>query len=118
MNKRKEKRLGSVTVIVAVCLIGMLCFVALSIHRGLFMDRKQQVRSAADAAAMAAVEAVFLNWIYNKGLDPNGTAAAAATASAAAKGFSSPPPVVNIPPLSGPFAGKPGYAEVIITYSQ
>jgi Flp pilus assembly protein TadG len=118
MSKQEKKRVGSVTVMVSVCLIGLLSFVALSIDGGLFMDRKQQVQSAADAAALAAVEDLFLNWNYNKGLDPNGTAAAAAVASAAANGFSSPPPVVNIPPQAGPFAGTPGYAEVIITYSQ
>jgi hypothetical protein len=118
MRKQKEKRRGSVTVMVSVCLIGLLSFVALSIDGGLFMDRKQKVQAAADAAALAAVEDLFLNWIYNKGLDPNGTAAAAAVASASANGFSSPPPVVNIPPLSGPFTGMPGYAEVIITYDQ
>ena len=118
MRKQQEKRRGSVTVMVSVCLIGLLSFVALSIDGGLFMDRKQKVQAAADAAALAAVEDLFLNWIYNKGLDPNGTAAAAAVASASANGFSSPPPVVNIPPLSGPFTGLPGYAEVIITYDQ
>jgi hypothetical protein len=74
------------------------------------------VQSAADAAALAAAEDLFLNWNTNAGLDPSGTAQAAAQASAAANGF--PNPTVNIPPLSGPFTGLPGYAEVIITYSQ
>src|SRR5205085_1161079 len=29
-----------------------------------------------------------------------------------------PNPTINIPPLSGPFMGKPGYIEVIVNYSQ
>jgi autotransporter-associated beta strand protein len=118
MKEQKKGRRGSVTIMVCACLIGMLSFVALAIDGGLLMDNRQQVQSAADAAALAAAEDLYLNWNYNQGLDPNGTAKAAALASAAANGYSSPAPVVNIPPLSGPFTGLPGYAEVIITYSQ
>ena len=116
MKEQKKRRKGSVTVLVAVCLVGMLSFVALSIDGGLLMDHRQQVQSAADAAALAAAEDLFLNWNTNQGLDPSGTAKAAAQASAAANGF--PSPTVNIPPLSGPFTGQPGYAEVILTYNQ
>ncbi len=116
MRVQRQRRQGSVTVMVSVCLIGMLSFVALSVDGGLIMDNRQRIQSAADAAALAAAEDLFLNWRSNAGLDPNGTAKAAAMANAAANGY--PNPTVNIPPLSGPFAGKPGYAEVIITTTQ
>src|SRR5262249_19763683 len=73
-------------------------------------------QSAADAAALAAANNLFYNYRTNKGLDPGGTAAAIAATVAAADGF--PNPTVYIPPISGQFVGRPGYAEVIINYNQ
>jgi Flp pilus assembly protein TadG len=105
-----------VTLLAAFCLTVLVSFVAIAIDGGLLMDVRQKAQSAADAAALAAAEDLYLNTVANKGLDPAGTAAAAANASATSNGF--PNPTVNIPPLSGPFAGQAGYAEVIVSLSQ
>src|ERR1051325_1629941 len=110
MNAHRQKRFGSVTVQVAACLVVLLSFTALTVDGGLLMDQRQRVQSAADAAAVAAAEDLYLNWQTYHGSDSAGTAKAAAQASAAANGF--PNPTVNIPPQSGPFAGQAGYAEV------
>jgi Flp pilus assembly protein TadG len=105
-----------VAVLVAVCLTVLLSFVAIAVDGGMLLDSRRRVQAAADAAAMAAVEDLYLNWRTNQGLDPDGTAAAKAMDNAAANGFTNV--VVNIPPQSGYFTGKAGYAEVIVTYNQ
>src|SRR5207248_1044346 len=57
-----------------------------------------------------------------QGLDPTGSAKAAALAAAKANGYENGvngcTVTVNIPPLSGPFVGKPCHTEVIISHSQ
>jgi hypothetical protein len=97
-------------------MILLLSFTAIVVDGGLLMDQRQRVQSAADLAALAAADKLFVNFPTYQGVDTPGTAKAAALASAAANGF--PNPTVNIPPQSGPFAGLPGYAEVIVTYNQ
>ena len=116
MRRQKRSRLGTVAVMTAVCLMMVLGFVAVAIDGGLLLDNERRVQSAADMAAFSAAEDLYLNARVNKGLDVNGTAAAKALAVTTANGF--PPPIVNIPPLSGPFMGKPGYVEVIVTTEQ
>jgi Flp pilus assembly protein TadG len=116
MRAIEQKRKGAVVPLVAVSLAMILGFVAIAIDGGLLLDRRQCVQSTADAAALAAANDLYSNYISNKGLDPNGTAAAAASTVAAANGF--PNITVNIPPLSGPFTGQAGYAEVYVNYSQ
>jgi hypothetical protein len=113
MNRPRK---GVVVVLVAVCLTVMLGFVAIALDGGMLLDNRRRVQAAADAAALAAVEDLYLNWRTNQGLDPQGTAAAKAMANAAANGFTDV--TVNIPPLSGYFTGKAGYAEVIVNYDQ
>jgi hypothetical protein len=116
-----RKRRGHVTVVVAVSLVTLLSFVALSIDGGLLMDQHRKVRSAADAAAIAAAGDLYYNFPVNRGLDPNGTAKAAALAAASANGFThgvNSTVTVNILPQSGPFTTVPGHAEVIITFNQ
>jgi hypothetical protein len=105
-----------VVALVAVCLCIILGFVAVVVDGGLLFDRQQRVQATADAAALAAADDMFKMWPQNQGLDPNGTAVAAAQAVATANGY--PNITVNIPPLSGPFAGQPGYAEVYVNYNQ
>jgi hypothetical protein len=113
---KHNKRKAAVVVLIAFCLIVLLGLVAIAIDGGLILDDKQRVQAAADAAAMAAANNLFLEWQTNVGLDVNGDAKAAAVASATANGF--PNITVNIPPLSGPFKGLPGYVEVYIEYDQ
>src|ERR1044072_5817525 len=101
MKRIAFNRKGMVIPLVAVCLTIILSFVAIAIDGGLLLDRHQAAQAAADAAALAGANDLYLNWISNKGTDPNSTAKDAAVASAAANGF--PNPTVNIPPLSGPY---------------
>src|SRR5205807_1089030 len=98
------------------CMTVIMSFVALAIDGGLLMDMQMRVQAAADAAALAAAEDLFLNYQTNLGLDPKGTAKAAAIANAKANGFTNV--TVNIPPLSGPFILQPAYAEVYVHYDQ
>jgi hypothetical protein len=116
MRTARYTRQGTVILLVAVCLTGMLGFAALALDGGGLLDDRQRVQSAADAAALAAVDQLFLNWQTYHGLDVDGSAKAAAVASATANGF--PNVTVNIPPLAGTFTGQAGYAEVIVQYTQ
>jgi Putative Flp pilus-assembly TadE/G-like len=111
-----NKRKAAVVVLIAFCLIVLLGLVAIAIDGGLILDDKQRVQAAADAAAMAAANNLFLDWQTNFGADTGGDAKAAAVASATANGF--PNITVNIPPLSGPFKGLAGYVEVYVHYDQ
>lgn len=119
-------RKGTVVVVVAVSLIAIVSFVALSLDGGMLMDKRRQSQSASDAAALAAAHELYANWwvngYTNQGLDPTGSAKAAAKAAAAANGFvdgvNGCTVTVNIPPLSGPFTGKPCHTEVIISQTQ
>jgi hypothetical protein len=138
MRNKSEKRLGAVAAVVAICLVALISVVAISLDGGLLLDSRRRVQAAADAAALAAADDLFLNYGANNGLDPSGTAKASALATAAANGFKNDGDangvnnpseanksyvVVNIPPVnpapwSGDHAGMSGYAEVIITFYQ
>src|SRR5262245_4699215 len=109
-------RPGKVAVLAAVSLSVLLGFAALAIDGGVLQDDRQRAQSAADAAALAAANALYLDYRAGQGLDTSGAAAAAAAAVAAQNGF--PNPEVHIPPVSGPFTGRAGYAEVITHYNQ
>lgn len=83
------------------------------------MDKKQSAQAAADAAAMAAASDLLQQATAGAGgYDASGTARASALATAAANGFNNDGitsvVTVNMPPTSGNFSGKAGYAEVIV----
>jgi hypothetical protein len=119
---RGQRRRGIVAVIVALCLTVVLSIVAISIDGGMLLDNRRQVQAAADAAALAAADDLYINYPLNNGADAKGTAKASALTTAKANGFqddtSGNTVVVNIPPLSGKFANQVGYVEVIITHNQ
>jgi len=116
MRLQKTTRNGNVVVLVAVCLTVMMGFVAFALDGGVLLDDRQRAQSAADAAALAAAEKLFLQWQEGEGLDADGSAARAASQLAAQHGF--PNPVIHIPPTSGPLTGRVGYAEVIVNATQ
>ena len=125
LERKPRRRRGIVAILVACSLIGILGATAIAVDGGLLQDNKRRTQAAADAAALAAASTIFQNYptIAISGVfDPGGKAAAAAQAAATANGFpnngTTSTVVVNIPPKSGPFAGKVSYAEVIITYNQ
>jgi hypothetical protein len=124
------RRDGTVTVVVAVTLVALLSFAALSLDGGMMLDKRRQAQSASDAAALAAANDLYANWwttsstfgVAFQGLDPTGSAKAAALAEAKANGYENGvngcTVTVNIPPLSGPFKGQACHTEVIISATQ
>src|SRR5262249_53241564 len=122
MRKSRQVRRGTVAVLMALCLIGVIGFAALALDASLLHNDRRAAQAAADAAAMAAAGNLFANYRTNAGTDPTGSAAHEAQAAASADGFNNDGTtntvVVNIPPLSGDHVGKAGYAEVIITQYQ
>jgi Flp pilus assembly protein TadG len=103
-------------------LIPLLCVVAIVIDGGSLLSDRRQAQRAADSAALAAATDLFTKWNTNAGTDPDGTASQSAQTTATANGFpndgTNSTVTVNIPPKTGTFVGKAGYAEVIITYYQ
>jgi hypothetical protein len=114
----RDRRRGNVVVWVVVCSAVILGVLALGMDGGRMMEERRTTQAAADAAALAAARDLYFNYTQNQGKDPFGSARAAALASAAANGFandgSNSVVTVNIPPLSGTFAGKPDHVEVIV----
>ena len=117
------RRRGVVTILAAVVLVILIGVVAITVDGGLLQDNRRRAQAAADASALAAANVLFKNYasLTTSSPDPGGAAVAAATQAAADNGFpvsSSTAVTVNVPPKSGPFTGKLGYAEVLITYQQ
>jgi hypothetical protein len=121
-QRTTSRRRGAVAPFVAVSLLTLTSVMALALDGGLLMHQRQRGRTAADAAALAAADNLFLHYPRNSGLDLSGSAKQAALSAAAAVGYANDGAdstvTVNIPPLSGNFVGKAGYAEVLITYNQ
>jgi hypothetical protein len=122
MRLNIEKRRGNIVALVALSLTAILGVVAIALDGGLLLDNHRSVQAAADAAALAAADDLFAHYGQNSGLDPNNTASGSATSTASANGYSNDGVTsvvtVNIPPSTGSFKGKAGYAEVIIQYNQ
>ncbi len=126
-NKQRNRRRGSVAVLVAAMLVVIIGVLAMPLDGGMMMDNRRRAQEAADAAALAAGTELFINYptivAANFTIaDPNGSAKAAALANAAQNGYANDgvhsTVTVNIPPQSGPFAGLIGYAEVLISFNQ
>jgi hypothetical protein len=118
MRKNVKKRTGNVAVLTAVSLVCIFGIGAIALDGGLLQHDRRMAQAAADAAAMAAADDLYLNWQANAGLDLSGTAQTKALAIAKANGFNNngvdSSVTVNIPPLSGLHAGQAGYVEVIV----
>src|SRR5207245_2293908 len=110
------------TALVAISLTAIIGVVAIALDAGLLLDNRRAAQAAADAAALAAADDLFVNYGTNNGLDPHNDAQNSALATAAANGFNNDGVTsvvsVSIPPASGPFKGKAGYAEVIVQFNQ
>src|SRR6516165_12797347 len=125
MMKKRFSRRGTIVVLLAVCLMVILAFVAISVDGGLLLDQRRQVQSAADASAMAGACMLYSQFPTNKGLDSGNSAVVAALNQAAANGYytngnsgngnngngnnANSTITVNIPPQSGLYAGKASY---------
>lgn len=117
------RRSGVVAILVAASLVLLIGIVAIAVDGGLLQDNKRRLQATADAAALAAADVLYRRYptLSSTNPDPGGDAAAAAQKAAADNGFAAGTRVtvtVNIPPQSGPFTGKIGYAEVLLTYHQ
>ncbi len=113
-----QSRRGTVAVIVAVCMTVLLSMVAISVDGGVLQDKKRHVQAAADATALAGASVIYEEFPKHNGKDTNGKAKQAAMDIATAHGYQNKEVTVNIPPNSGPYAGKDTYIEVIIDYPQ
>jgi hypothetical protein len=111
-----------VLLVVALTLLGLLSIVAIALDGGLLLSERRHAQAVADAAALAAASDLYVNYAANQGLDPNGTAQAIALSYAAANGYTNDGVqsviTVNIPPKSGDYTGRAGYAEVIVQFNQ
>src|SRR3954466_7909531 len=111
-------RRGTIAALSAVLMIPLLGIMAVALEGGLLMSQKRRVQATADAAALAAADSLFRNYPTSKGVDQSGQAKQAALALARDNGYTNDGTnstvTVNIPPTSGYFVTKPGYAEVIV----
>ena len=121
-SQLSARRPGTVAIMVAVTMVGLASIVALSLDGGTLLAERRHAQSTADAAALAASCELYRNaWSVSvNNFDPNGSAAQSALDVAKANGYANDGTTstvtVNIPPQSGPYIGKTGYAEVIVTY--
>ena len=122
MRMLSNKRRGIVSVLVAVGLVAIVGVTAVVVDGGLLRDNRRKVQASADAAALAAAADLYTRWATNSGVDTGNYARDSALATAAVNGYTNDTTnsivTVNIPPTTGTFATKPGYAEVIIEYKQ
>lgn len=109
-----SRRRGAVIPAVAVMMAIILGLAALSVDAGNMYRVRRNTQTAADAAADAAAIELLSKYSVNRGVDVDGQARQAAISFATANGFPESDITVNIPPLSGNYIGKRGYAEVLI----
>jgi Flp pilus assembly protein TadG len=100
---------GAVATLVAISLPVLIGVAALGLDAGLLFVQRRQAQTIAESVSMAAAYQLYLNSSNTSG------AMAAATALASNYGVASP--TISIPPSSGTFANKTGYAQVSITTS-
>lgn len=113
-----SRRRGTVVVLVAIGLVPLLGIMAIALEGGYLMTERRRVQATSDAAVLAAADMLYRNYVAYKGLDLNNEARQAARTLARDSGYTNDginsTVTVNIPPLSGNFIAKPGYAEVIV----
>lgn len=125
---RRNSRRGAVAVLVALSMVAVLAFAAISLDGGLLLEKRRKAQATADAAALAAAEDLFRNYPKNHGLDVDGTAANAAYTIAALNGFDNDgtTSVVTIRTSPQTYSGGPnagealprGYVEVTVQFNQ
>ena len=116
-----RNRRGSALAVTGVSLIVIMGVMALVLDGGLLMAERRHAQTVADASALAAAYSLYNNYATDKGLDPTGSAKKMARAIASDNGYANDVTTstvtVNIPPLTGSFLGKSGYAEVVVLYN-
>src|SRR5262245_762602 len=108
-------RPGKVIPLVAISLVGIMGVLSIALEGGLLLERRRQVHTASDVAALAAAVDLYSKFQSNLGKDVGGTAVLRAREAAAAQGFvhgqDGVTVTVNVPPTSGDHAGQDGHAE-------
>lgn len=106
---RKERRSGTILVLMAALLLALLGMLGLVIDAGMLMAQSRQAQNVADAAALAAARAL---------VDGQSQAEVRRVATSFIVSIHGhlPPSAddILIPPRSGPYAGVQGYVEVIV----
>src|SRR5688572_6396772 len=114
------RRRGIVLILVAVGLITLIGVVSLTVDGGVLQLKYREARANADAAAMAAACVLYEEYPKNGGLDIDKNAYKAALANAKSNGVANDKinsgVIISIPPGSGPYKGRSGYVEVMVTY--
>ena len=122
MLPKRIIRPGSVTVHAAVTMSLLLSVLALTLDGGALFAERRHAQATADAAALAAACELYEGYWTNGGDDGPGTAKASALRAAAANGYKDDGKdskvMVRIPPTSGHYIGRRGYAEVVVEYYQ
>ena len=117
-----NRRRGAVAVMVAICLIPIIGVMAFALDGGVLMSERRHAQTVADDTAHAAACSLYKNYASDQGLDSHGTASSAALAIASANGYANDGTTsvvtISIPPTSGNFLGKAGYAEVVVKFNQ
>ncbi len=120
-SRSRSTRRGMITAQVAMSLTVLMGVLAVVLDGGLLLTERRHAQATADAAALAAASDLYFNWYTNFGTDP-GTAASSAKSVASSNGYANDGTrsvvTVNIPPKSGNFINKAGYAEVIVTWNE
>src|SRR5262245_38774745 len=118
-EKKNAKRRGIVAILVAVSLTMLMGMVAVTLDGGLLQDNKRRLQHASHAPAIAAANQLFAHYptiLSTLVFDPGSAGDTAARQAATDNGFvaNGTDTIVDvyIPPASGPFKGKVGYAEV------
>lgn len=111
-TRHAPRRPGTTLAWVVLSLSVLVGMMALALDGGRLVDERRRLQVVADAAALAAGKELYAGYWANLGTDPSGAARTSALQSAAANGYPASAVTVNIPPASGPLAGRPGHAEV------
>jgi Putative Flp pilus-assembly TadE/G-like len=118
-RQRREIREGAVLPWLLVCLGVILSIVALALDGGRMMQERRRCQDAADAAAIAAATDMYNTYATSSQTHASHSSSInAALAAAANFGYKNDGTnsivTVNIPPVSGSFAGKADYVETIV----
>jgi Flp pilus assembly protein TadG len=113
MRRLSDER-GQVMALTILCLAVLIGFVAFAIDVGMLLHAKRVMQTAADSAAIAGAAE------YIAGDDYVTAARVDASQNGVTNGVNNSTVTVNGPngPLTGPFAGTPGYVEVIVSQPQ
>jgi Putative Flp pilus-assembly TadE/G-like len=119
IHGQSTQRKGSIVIFVAFSMVALIGFLALSLDGGALLSERRHAQAVADSAALAGASHLYYEFWVSSGLDQNG-ASAAAKAAAARNGYNNDGVVSNVevhnPPISGFYAGRSGYVEVVVTY--